>query len=208
MSLKTTYSAQEEIPEEYRSLYSRNAETGLWTLSGIEGLRPEAEWRKLEQELSAGRDSADRLAALFEKAGVKPEELPEFAAERGRLRAELESARSELQESTRKLRSGAIERELRIAARKLGVRDEAVDDVLARAAEFTLDAENRVVHPQGETFLSAEQWLEKQLKDSPHWLSPSRSAGARQFIRTYMRGKPAPASVSDLVNESWNNKRS
>ena len=206
--LQTAYPDEAGIPEKYRELYTR-AEDGLWHLSGIEGIRTEAETRSLEQALRREQEELSSMKKLFESIGEKPENLAAFAAEHEQLKNGLAETREKLAECKALIRRETIEKALRKAASEKGIRTEAVNDVLARAAEFEVRDDGTVINLTDEKELSPVQWLEKQLKHAPHWLSPSQSAGAKGFAGTFQHHYSAPATIAEIISESWNkNKRS
>ena len=51
--------------------------------------------------------------------------------------------------------------------------------------------------------LGVAEWLGRQLKESPHWLNPSRSAGVRQSPFSHTR-PVRDCSMAELIAESWN----
>ncbi len=207
MTLQTAYPDETGIPEEYRGLYTR-AEDGSWHLSGIEGVRTAEEIRELESALLREREELSSLKKLIETIGEKPENLAAFAAEHEQLKNGLAETREQLESCTRKIRTETIEKALRKAASEKGIRPEAVNDVLARAPAFELQENGSVIIRQNEEELSPEKWLEQQLKQSPHWLAPSRSAGVKGFAGTFNHHYSAPASIAEIISQSWNNKRS
>ena len=196
------------IPEKYRDLYARSAD-GIWRLNGIEGIRTEEEVRGLETELNRERTELSNLKKIMESVGETPEHFAAFAAEHEQLKAGYSEANEKLASFTEKLRNEMIEKALRRAAAERGIRPEAVSDVLARASSFELkDDEHVVMNKNGEE-LSPGEWLDQQLKHSTHWLAPSQSAGAKGFAGTFQNHYSAPASLAELVSDSWNkNKRS
>lgn len=207
MTLQTAYPDESGIPEQYRGLYTR-AEDGIWHLSGIEGIRTAAETKELESALLRERTELSSLKTLIASIGEKPEHLAAFAAEHEQLRTGLAETREKLESCTRQIRQETIEKVLRKTASEKGIRPEAVSDVLARASAFELQEDGSVIIRQNGNEQSPSQWLEQQLKESPHWLAPSRSAGAKGFAGTFNHHYSAPATIAEIISESWNNKRS
>ena len=206
MALQTAYPDESGIPEQYRELYTRT-DDGIWRLSGIEGIRTSEETRELETALQKEQAELASLKKLFDAIGEKPENLAAYAEEHERLRAGLSEAKEKLASCTAQLKQETVEKTLRRAAAEMGVRPEAVSDVLARAASFEVDDSGSVViRKNGET-LSPVQWLEKQLKKAPHWLAPSQSAGIRGFAGSSSHRHSAPATIAELVSKSWNNNK-
>lgn len=207
MALQTAYPDESGIPEQYRELYTR-AEDGIWRLSGIEGISSPEDVRKMETALQKEQAEHASLKKLFDAIGEKPENLAAFAAEHEQLKAGLSEAKEKLASCTAQLKRETIEKALRRAAAEKGVRPEAVSDVLARAASFDVDDNGSVVIRKNGENLSPAQWLENQLKKAPHWLTPSQSAGVRGFAGSFSRQSySAPASIAELVSESWNNNK-
>ena len=206
MTLQTAYPEESGIPEQYRELYSRT-EDGIWHFTGIEGIRTTEETNALETALIHEREELSSLKKLVESIGKKPEDLAAFAAEHEQLVNGLAETREKLDSCTEQIRREKIEKSLRKAAAEKGVRTEAVNDVLARAAAFELlDDDSVIIRCNGEE-LSPEQWLEQQLKQSPHWLAPSKSAGAKGFAGTFKHHYSAPASIAEIISDSWNNNK-
>ena len=205
--LQTAYPDEAGIPEKYRELYTR-AEDGIWHLSGIAGLRTAEETQALERALLREREELSSMKKIFESIGEKPENLAAFAAEHEQLKSGLSEAREKLAVYTEQIRRETIEKALRKAAAEKGIRTEAVNDVLARAADFEVREDGSVINHTSESELSPVQWLEQQLKHSPHWLAPSQSAGAKGFAGTFKHHYSAPATIAEIISESWNNKRS
>ena len=208
MTLQAAYSEESGIPESYRDLYARS-EDGIWRLSGIEGIRSEEEFQALETALSRERAELSNLKKLVESVGEKPEDFAVFAAEHEQLKAGFSEANEKLASFTEKFRKERIEKALRSAAAEKGVRPEAVYDVLARASSFELNDDERVVMKKDGAEITPGEWLEHQLKHAPHWLAPSQSAGAKGFAGSFQNHYSAPATLAELVSDSWNkNKRS
>ena len=206
MTLQTAYPEESGIPEQYRELYTRT-EDGHWRLTGIDGIRTTEETHALETALIREREEHSSLKKLVESIGKKPEELAAFAAEHEQLLNGLAETREKLASCTEQIRREKIEKSLRKAAAEKGVRSEAVNDVLARASAFDLlEDESVIIRSNGES-LSPEQWLEQQLKQAPHWLAPSKSAGAKGFAGTFKHHYSAPASIAEIISDSWNNNK-
>lgn len=204
MTLQTVYPDESGIPEQYRDLYTRT-DDGIWHLSGIEGIRTQEEVRELETALLREREEHSSLKKLVDSIGEKPENLAAFAAEHEQLKAGLSETREKLAACTAQIRREFIEKALRCAASEKGIRPEAINDVLARAASFELDENEKVVIRLNGEMFSPVQWLEQQLKQSPHWLAPSQSAGAKGFTGSFRNHYSAPVTLADIVSESWNN---
>ena len=207
MTLQTAYAEESVIPEQYRELYSRT-DDGIWHLSGIEGIRTAEETMELESALTREREELSSLKKAVASIGEKPEDVAAFAEEHEHLRSGLAEAREKLAECMDRINRETIEKSLRKAALEKGIRPEAVNDVLARAGSFELASDGKVCIWEQDAELSPEQWLDHQLKQAPHWLAPSKSAGAKGFAGTFKHHYSAPASIAEIISESWNNKRS
>ena len=206
MTLQAAYPDESVIPESYRDLYARSAD-GVWRLSGIEGIRTEEEVRSLEQKFASELAEFSNLKKILESVGETPENFAAFAAEHEQLKNSCSEANAKLASFTEKLRNETIEKALRRAAAAKGIRPEAVGDVLARAGSFELNDNDNVVTKKDGEEISPEEWLERQLKHAPHWLAPSQSAGAKGFAGTFQHHYSAPASLAELISESWNKQK-
>lgn len=206
MVLQAMYPEESGIPETYRPLYTKS-DDGVWRLSGIEGIRTVEESMEMENAYARDKQELESLKKIFHSIGETPEKLAEFAAEHEQLRNGLSEANAKLESYSEEIRKETIEKALRKAAAAKGIRPEAVSDVLARSGNFDLDGEKKVVFRKDGENLSAEEWLEKQLKNAPHWLAPSRSAGVKGFAGTFNHHYSAPATLAEIISESWNNNK-
>ena len=199
MALKALFHDIADVPEKFRELYSETS-PGIWTLTGVEGIKTEEEFRTLREAMERKNADAETFRAACERNNISPREFEQFAGEFAELKKQLAARDSEC-------RSEKIRNVLRETALKMGIRPEALPDVLARAAAFE-SGEKKLVRSRDENSdgLPVAEWLEKQLKDSPHWLSPSRSAGVRQT--SFARVRPlGNASMAELIAESWNKRK-
>ncbi len=195
MALKAVFHDIADVPEKFRELYSETS-PGVWTLTGVEGVRPEEEFRSLRETMGKELADAEKIRAACERNGISPEEFEGFAGEFAGLKSRLASRDSEF-------RTERIQNVLRETAIRMGVRPEALPDVLARASVFEIGEGDIVRCREENGALPVAEWLEKQLKESPHWLNPSRSAGVRQC--SFARVRPlGNATMAEVIAESWN----
>ena len=192
MALKTVFHDIAEVPEKFRELYSETS-PGVWTLTGIEGLKTAQDFQQL-------RSSMEQQLAEAEHLRIQPDRVDSLFDEFADLKAKLATRDSAIQ-------AERIKNELRETALKMGVRAEALPDVLARASIFETGEDGTVRGKPENGRVGVAEWLEKQLRESPHWLAPSRSAGVRQNIFPYAARAAAQNTMAELIAESWNNHR-
>lgn len=119
MALKDVHDKVEEIPEEFRSLYTEKA--GKWELTGIQGVKTSADVARLQEGLTKERNehkaTKDKLAAWGD---LKPDEvtakldtIPELeAAAKGKLDdAKIEEIVARRVDGTIKSKLAPVERE-------------------------------------------------------------------------------------------------
>ncbi len=195
MALKAIFNDIADVPEKFRELYSETS-SGVWQITGIEGLKSEQEFLKLKNSMEQKIAEADKIRAACEKNGITPDEFETISGEFAGLKTKLAVRDSEFQKEQ-------IRNSLRETALKMGVRAEALADVLARESVFTADADGTIRTDPENGGLRVAEWLEKQLKESPHWLNPSRSAGVRQ--NSFSHASPVRNStMAEIIAESWN----
>ena len=73
--LKATYAAVDEIPQGYADLYSENK--GQWELTGVEGMKTQADIDRLQKSLSSERQVSKDLRAKLEGLDGVPEDWRE-----------------------------------------------------------------------------------------------------------------------------------
>jgi hypothetical protein len=195
MALKTVFHDIADVPEKFRELYSETS-PGVWSLTGIEGVGTEQELQTRLRELERRSAEADKIRAACEKNGIAPDEFENLSERFAALKTKLAGRDSEL-------RAERIRNELRETALKMGVRPEALSDVLARASIFEIGEGGDVRSKAENGGVGVCEWLGKQLKESPHWLTPSRSAGVRQNPFSHTR-PVRDCSMAELIAESWN----
>ncbi len=199
MALKTVFHDIAEVPEKFRELYSETS-PGVWTLTGIEGVKTAQDFLQLRSSMEQRLAEAEHLRALCEKNGIQPDRVDSLFDEFADLKAKLATRDSAIQ-------AERIKNALRETALKMGVRAEALPDVLARASIFETGEDGTVRGKPENGGVGVAEWLEKQLRESPHWLAPSRSAGVRQNIFPYAAHAEPRNSMAELIAESWNNHR-
>ena len=195
MALKAVFHDIADVPEKFRELYSETS-PGVWRLTGIDGVGTEQELQARLRDLEQRSAEVDRIRAACEKNGIAPEDLEHFSEQLADLKTKLAGRDSER-------RADRIRNELRETALKMGVRPEALSDVLARASIFELGEGGAVRSKAENGGLGVAEWLGRQLKESPHWLNPSRSAGVRQSPFSHTR-PVRDCSMAELIAESWN----
>jgi len=198
MSLKAVFNSVSEIPENFRELYAETS-PGCWTLTGIEGVHTEKEWNELRNSMSVKLESAEKVNGICRKLGISPDEIETLSNGYSELKSRWEKTDSDYKRTL-------ICSALKDAAIEAGVRPEALSDVLARAPLFRVAEDSTVATGEELGSLSPKEWIGKQIQESPHWLSPSRSAGIRQT--SFHRASPTrKLSMADLVSDAWNNTR-
>ncbi|OGV45852.1 MAG: hypothetical protein A2017_18300 [Lentisphaerae bacterium GWF2_44_16] len=215
MKLKAVYKTLEEIPQDLRENYTER--DGQYVLSGVEGIKTQADVDQLKKSLDAERDEHKKTKQALKKFGdVDPEtlqdnldeleelrssgkkklddtaineiverrvkkELRKTETERDELKLKFEDSSKQLGELQSEKRNNSIESALRKAAEKIGVRKEAMDDVLARKSIFDVSEDGKIVTRDGcgvTPGLDPENWIAVHVKTAPHWVPPSRGADA------------------------------
>lgn len=195
MSLKAVFSSVSEIPEQYRDLYSETS-PGCWKLTGVEGIRTDQEWNDLQRSVSSELEAAGKITGICRKLGIEPDEIEKLSNGYSELKTKWEKRDSEYKRNL-------IDSALKDAALKAGIRAEAVPDVLARASLFHVSDDGKIAVSEEQGSLSPDEWLAKQLPESPHWLAPSRSGGIRQ--NSFSRGAAVKKlSMAEFISDAWN----
>lgn len=90
MALKAIYDTQEEIPEEFRSLYTERDEK--WELTEVEGIKTQADVDRVQEALVKERDDhKETKAALKTFEGIDVEKVKGQETELEQLRAKVEA---------------------------------------------------------------------------------------------------------------------
>lgn len=94
MALKAIYENQDDIPEQYRDLYSER--NGQWELTGIEGVKTQADVDRVQEALNKERkdhkETKDKLKTFDE---IDPEQIEKDQQELTELRAKVEAGAGE-----------------------------------------------------------------------------------------------------------------
>jgi hypothetical protein len=149
MALKGSYDKQEEIPEEYREIYSERG--GKWECTGIEGMRTQADVDRLQVSLT--KERTDHKAAKDTlKAWTALGETPDEVHEKLDLLPELEAAaKGKLEEAqidemvTRRV-EGVIKSKTAPLERQIQQFKEKVSTLEAENGKLLLDATTRSLH--------------------------------------------------------------
>ena len=88
MALKTVFHDIAEVPEKFRELYSETS-PGVWTLTGIEGLKTAQDFQQLRSSMEQQLAEAEHLRALCEKNGIQPDRVDSLFDEFADLKAKL-----------------------------------------------------------------------------------------------------------------------
>lgn len=207
MTIKAVYESLDDIPEAHRELF---AEKDGQFMIAVEGVRLASEVDAMERAMRGAKADREKLAKkVREHFGDRPfdeiradlERLPELEAAAGNggaevkeraealaastvapIQKELETTKAELAAAHAKIERGAIHDALRTAAKKAGVIDAAIEDVLLRGERvFSVgdDGDVRTKDGAGVTpYMDAGAWLGELLQTRPHWLPPSVGGGA------------------------------
>ncbi len=91
MALKAIYDKEDEIPDEFRSLYTEK--NGKWEVTGIEGIKTTADTDRLQVSLNKERDDHKKTKEKLGKFGeLDPDKSQALVTENEELRANLETA--------------------------------------------------------------------------------------------------------------------
>jgi hypothetical protein len=125
--LKATYTSEDDIPEQFRELYS--VRDGTWEFTGVEGIQTEANLSRLETALNHEKENhkeTKRILASFE--GLKAEDVRNALHERDELKARVEAGLegkvdeekvNKLVEARVKSKTAQLERDLTSTTEKL-----------------------------------------------------------------------------------------
>ena len=209
MKLKFIYATQADIPEAFRSLYVEK--DGKWTLDveGATSVERVTEFRDknilLQKEVTDlkatwdGFDAAEVKALIAKKADIEAQkakdkgELDKLIDERtAQMKAAAEKEKATLTESLAKANASlnrvVIEKSLIEHATKLGLRDGAAEDLVARGSRvFKLEDDKPVAYgPDGKALydaaaapLTIEGWLQGLTKAAPFLFNGSAGGGSQ-----------------------------
>ncbi len=226
MALKFKIAKLEEVEEQFRGLYVKNSDGGysLEVDGGVDADRLK-EFRETNVRLMK---EAERFKDLNPE---KYQELMELQRQReekelidkgevdkvvqGRVEAMKKEYETQVQAltgtntaMTRQLEMLMIDNTVRTAATKIGIRPEAVDDVLLRSKQVfsikegkvvALDAEGKIVYGKdGTTPLGIEEWSGGLKATAPHLYLDSKGAGAGGSGGGGRMGDPKAHGVSKI----------
>lgn len=111
MVLKTIYSSQDEIPENYRDLFTER--NGQWELTGVEGVKTQGDVDRLQTALTKERnDHKDTKAALEKFNGLDPDEVHTQLDKIPALEAAAQGKSQELDEAQKRQITAPLERQI------------------------------------------------------------------------------------------------
>ncbi len=136
--------------------------------------------KEIEREISRLTMTNEELSKLNPEK--QREQIMDLTKQIGSLKAdkeELEKSIVPLNERIhgyeKKETQRTIESELRNTAVELGIRSEAMRDVLLRSSGLTIGETGLVQTPDG---VMLRDYLKSELENSPHWLPPSKGGGS------------------------------
>lgn len=209
--LKHMVDSLDEVPEALRAVYAES--NGKFFLQ-VDGMVPKSrldEFRNNNVQLLKERDELTQKVKAFgditpeeiaelrkNNAGKSKEEIDEIVKTEiekrvGKMREDYEGKLAEasktISERNNQLSRLLIDNELTAAAARLGIRAEAMPDVVLRGRSTFVVENGRpvakteageiVYGKDGTTPLSVSDWLAERVSDAPHWFNPSNGSGAR-----------------------------
>lgn len=137
MKLKAVYEAQEDIPEQYTELFSER--NGQWELTGIEGIKTEADTKR---QLDANRKLRDEVKGLKETLskfdGIDADKFHEQIDELEELRARVESGGGKAdEEAIQKRIDAAVQRKLAPVERERDKFKGELESATGKVSELT-----------------------------------------------------------------------
>lgn len=176
----------------------REAEAKLTALTDAMGDDTDAETIREKLERLATLEASDKKpgTAAFEAELEKrvKQKVGPIERERNTLKTENEALKTT--DKQRRIRD-----KLSADAKAAGIRDTAIDDVVARENMFDLDASGNVVTKDGVGVtpgLAPDVWLKDIADTKPHWFEPSEGGGARG------NGGGAPVGNNPWSHAHWN----
>lgn len=167
MALKTVHDKLDEIPEEYRALYTEKG--GKWELTGIEGVKTVADVDRLNESLRKERkdhkDTKDKLAKFdgleADDVRAKLDSLPdlELAAKNALDAAKVEELVTKRVEATIKSRLAPTERELAKAKTDL-------EKITGENKTLTAAARTRTIHDEVRKVLAEKKVIPEAHEDA------------------------------------------
>jgi len=209
--LKHVLDSLDQVPEALRGFYAEK--DGKFYLQ-VDGMVPKARLDEFRETNVKLMKANDELKNAFDSlGGITAEEIAELKTKAsGKSKEEVDAlVNAEVEKRVKKMREDydaqvgklaedvkgrdaqlsrlLIDNELTAAASKLGVRGEAMTDVVLRGrSTFTVEngkpvAKNEkgeiVYGKDGTTPLAVSEWLAERAKDAPHWFQASQGSGAR-----------------------------
>jgi hypothetical protein len=163
MALKAVYDKIDDIDEPYRELYSER--NGKFELTGIEGVKTQADVDRLSTSLVKERDAHKATKTLVDTYGAlgKPEDLQ---AKLDRI-AELEAAAAGKldEEQINKLVEGRIKTRLAPTEREKAKLDEALQEANKRLQAYEAKERQRTVHDAVRAAAVASKIQEHAMED-------------------------------------------
>lgn len=124
MALKTIYSSQDEIPENFRELFTER--NGQWELTGIEGVKTQADVDRLQAALTKERnDHKETKTALEKFNGLDPDEVHAQLDKLPALEAAASGKAQELDDAQKRQITAPLERQIATLTKE---RDDAVSE--------------------------------------------------------------------------------
>jgi len=213
MKLKAVYANTNEIPDNYRDLYSEH--DGKSVISNVEGLCTQEDVDRLQESLS--KERADHRVTR-KKLAVKESDLSVDTSQRranhgdvqdvdtlNTLQIQLSESQSTIAELNQALSLGRLKEEIRKVALEQNILPVAIDDVLLLAEQtFEIDANGQTVTKRKidvDEGLGADQWLDRMKDLRPHWWPASISAGANGGARHLMQDNPWSKASWNLTEQ-------
>lgn len=169
MTLKTIHDKEDEIPEEYRSLYTQKGEK--WELTGIEGVRTAADVERVTTSLKKERDDHKATkAALSGWTGLGLEvddvqktldRVPELEAAAG---GKLDDAK--IEEIATKRAEGILKSKLTPLERELAKTAKERDELAQAVGSFREKETRRTIHDRMRSALKASKALPEAEEDA------------------------------------------
>lgn len=163
MALKTTYDDQNDIPEQYRDLYAER--DGKWELTGIEGVKTQADIDRLNESLRKEREdhkkTKDRLKVWgdldHDEVHKKLDQYEELKlkAEQHPNKDDIEAQVNKLAEAKVVTATAPLERELKELRQAVVEKDATINDFQAKETSRTISDAVRKAATEGKVVASA-----------------------------------------------------
>jgi hypothetical protein len=208
MILKSSYTSKEEIPEQYRDLFTQKKDqegNEFWECTEIEGIKTQgdvdrvrkalnnekeehAETKKNLKAIETERNEANDKVTALEADDKKSADQKEIILENQRLKRENEKLTGDLTTTADELTgiktqvvTGKIEAALRKAAQGI-VRDDAIEHATQELSKNFIISDGEVLTRTDlgdKSGLEPKGFLEKIVKEQP-WLVPASTSGGAQ----------------------------